>query len=240
VIGIIAILVAILLPALSRAREQAKRVMCASNLRQIGIGTLMYAQANKDWLPAQPAWSADDVLYFNTGSGNVDDYYGQLGRLLRGYHTDGHGQYVTTPSVFFCPSNDAVDAGVTLEYAKANFEVGIAWSGYTVNGRWAYQASYGKGKLASCARAGLPWASDSYQYLPPVSLIIYHADRTLAAPAGLNFVFFDGSVRWANNTNYNLARPTVPLLAANVSTGTWCWDVYPTGLGTPWTLSTLP
>lgn len=47
VIGIIALVISILLPSLQKAREQANRTVCASNLRQLGIATHMYAQAYK-------------------------------------------------------------------------------------------------------------------------------------------------------------------------------------------------
>jgi prepilin-type N-terminal cleavage/methylation domain-containing protein len=51
VIGIIALLISILLPALGKARLAAQAAACQSNLRQIGIGMRMYAEANKSWLP---------------------------------------------------------------------------------------------------------------------------------------------------------------------------------------------
>src|SRR4051812_2526490 len=51
VIGIIAVLISLLLPALNRAREQARRVSCAANLKQIGAAIMMYAGENNGKTP---------------------------------------------------------------------------------------------------------------------------------------------------------------------------------------------
>jgi prepilin-type N-terminal cleavage/methylation domain-containing protein/prepilin-type processing-associated H-X9-DG protein len=51
VIGIIAILVSLLLPALNKARNQAQIVACLSNLRQVGLAFVMYTNANAGWYP---------------------------------------------------------------------------------------------------------------------------------------------------------------------------------------------
>src|SRR5687768_9310436 len=51
VIGIIALLISMLLPALNKARESANRAACGSNLRQIGIAYYMYAAESKDVAP---------------------------------------------------------------------------------------------------------------------------------------------------------------------------------------------
>ena len=56
VLGLIGLLIALLMPALRRAREQAKQVACASNLAQIGSSLLMYANESHGWLfPVGPA-----------------------------------------------------------------------------------------------------------------------------------------------------------------------------------------
>jgi len=57
VIGIIAILMSVLLPALNTAREKAKRIECTNNMRQFGQATIMYALQNKGKVPMHSAAS---------------------------------------------------------------------------------------------------------------------------------------------------------------------------------------
>ncbi len=88
VIAIIGILAGILLPVLSRARESARRTQCMSNVKQIGMGLIMYANENNEMFPAStvtatPAMESLNLL-FDT--------------------------YVSDNRVFNCPSDTTVNA----------------------------------------------------------------------------------------------------------------------------------
>ena len=92
VVGIIAILIAVLMPALGRARETARRVNCMSNMRQLTTAWLAYAQANKGRLV--PAENGIDAW---ADHGNTDDA-ARRGLLY---------PWVPDPRVYRCP-NDPV------------------------------------------------------------------------------------------------------------------------------------
>jgi prepilin-type N-terminal cleavage/methylation domain-containing protein len=62
VIAIIGLLISILVPALSRAREMSRRAICGSNLRQFGISLLQYSQDFESWLPAKGAPIGEEDL----------------------------------------------------------------------------------------------------------------------------------------------------------------------------------
>jgi len=79
VIAIIAILAAMLLPALSRAKERARRAQCKSNLRQVGLGALLYAHDNREILP--PDLRPDDVYHASWLSQTTFTYFATSIRL---------------------------------------------------------------------------------------------------------------------------------------------------------------
>ena len=74
VMVIIALLVGLLLPALGRAKEEARKTQCRSNLRQIGLATTMYTNDNKGWTPVVYGWQGEapggngsHAIYRNAG-----------------------------------------------------------------------------------------------------------------------------------------------------------------------------
>src|SRR4051812_31694056 len=65
VIGIIALLVGILLPAVSKARGSARTMKCLSNLRQLGLATAMYAGEHRQFLPYPTTSLGEELLWYN-------------------------------------------------------------------------------------------------------------------------------------------------------------------------------
>ncbi len=96
VIAIIAILAALLLPALSRAKVKAQCVACMNNRRQLGLAWLMYADDSSGNLPNAFEWVQGGLDYSQNNQANTNITYLLNGPL---------GPYVKTWAVYKCPAD---------------------------------------------------------------------------------------------------------------------------------------
>jgi prepilin-type N-terminal cleavage/methylation domain-containing protein len=109
VIAIIAILAALLLPALSRAKDRARRTACISNLRQVNLAIRFYADDCSDCLPVLP----DPNPYPN----GVGAYYKQL---VKGY-LGLTGPASPDEKVFICPADRILHTQVVHAFTSYTF-----------------------------------------------------------------------------------------------------------------------
>jgi prepilin-type N-terminal cleavage/methylation domain-containing protein len=94
VIAIIAILAALLLPSLAKAKERAKGIACISNLKQVGLVVFMYAEEQSNYIPLGYYGGYYNNYYFTgvaTPIGSLYPYY--------------YGGYIKNPQVWFCPAH---------------------------------------------------------------------------------------------------------------------------------------
>lgn len=173
-VAIIGVLAAVLLPALARAREAARRASCLNNLSQIGIAMHMYAQEHDGQLP----WSG--------GGGNAD-------ALM-----DFASEYVHDSRVFFCPSDPLAGEGSEdddVDAPRTNTDLGKTGS---------YRTSYEYFGAYTSQPIRVPALPNPIPKAPVMWDIMTSREMRQAIhfnhiPGGANVLWLDGSVSFVRS-----------------------------------------
>jgi prepilin-type N-terminal cleavage/methylation domain-containing protein len=161
VIGIIALLIAILLPALSRARAAAQTIKCAANMRTVGQAMMLYATNNKNAIVPAGITYADgttsswDLLLEQY----VENYTGNLTTSTAGV------SYETAP-YFQCPEDNVVRTYSDVQYNKRSYAMIAAQPRYAQDGL-AYPPTLGTGMVTQLTSAAptFPGLNLSFTFL---------------------------------------------------------------------------
>ena len=205
VIAIIAILAAILFPVFARARENARRAICMSNLKQIGLGVMQYTQDyDEHYSPAYDGTYTPQVYNPQNTPGTPGTIYATNGTVGYISWMDLIFPYVKSVQIFQCPSQPS---GAAVGYAPSYAYSG-AIGGYDANhyGFKGGQANVGIA-LSSVQRPAevamvFDWLFSSNltnapYYFTSSANIIAGNDSTFSPHfQGTNITFADGHAKW--------------------------------------------
>ena len=232
VISIIALLMSILMPSLSKAKESARRVVCKQHQRQMGIALIAYATAHRDIFPestltanANPAFSNDPSHHYGFGTG----WTGVLGPAL-------YPDYIQDGKIFYCPSAkgdttykgangwksynglQAIDRKILA--AQNNIIGSKTAAGLYTTYHYNSAASkrntpYGEGRLSMKASSREPLMAEFCDQVNPT----IGGTSPNHAPLQCNILYLDGHVSWYKDPQLRKLGNNPPLHTFSVWAG---------------------
>ena len=205
VIAIIALLMGLLMPALSRVRQMAYRMVCGSNLAGIGKAMMIYAH---DWDEEYPKGGTRNCDWSTTGS--ISDWEGGADHIQAVAFSDGTATIWScfyllikfadvTPKQFICNGDTGVKAfklsDVVPLPVDADMEVTEGWDFGNEPGTqysYAYHMPFGTYLITVSSNPGCPVAADRNPYLDQnADAYIDGADAEEVAPSWFNNAYYD-------------------------------------------------
>lgn len=204
VISIIAILAALLLPALKKARTTTKRIACVNNLKQIGVAQFSYAGDNQGLLPGIVRNWGRDYTHSGKNRNGAPNASAWMNSCLL-----FNGKYVGNCDVFYCPGRiDGVDEKFTKSHHPNGWEKGrwkiayyLAVCDYDTDSGYDFKSWHQLSRVSPekvlgfdvCINEnGVPWGASKHHH-----------------GIGYNTSFFDGSARFVpdpgNHCEFNFS-----------------------------------